>query len=131
LDGYDFDFLPIRKRPEALTFWNVDNPTVSDSLERFNPNVIQVHGYASRTNWRVARWTKKYERPLMIYSDSNSRSHTPAWKRGLKRAVVGYFYRHVDGAIYVGDNNYAYHARYGVPPQRLFPGVLPVDRAAL
>jgi glycosyltransferase involved in cell wall biosynthesis len=131
LEGYEFEFLPIRKRPENMTFWSVDNPTVGDALSRFNPDVVQVYGYASRTNWRVARWSKAHRRPLMIYSDSNVQGSTAAWKRGLKRAIVGYFYRQMDGAFYVGNNNYAYHADYGIPADRLFPGMLPVDMAAL
>jgi glycosyltransferase involved in cell wall biosynthesis len=131
LEGYEFDFLPITRRPKSKSFWGLDNPRVVDALNVFNPDVVKLYGYASRTNWRVARWTRTHRKPLMIYSDSNDRGAVPVWKRALKRAIVGYFYRHVDGAFYVGDNNFAYHARYGIPAQRLFYGMLPVDRSAL
>lgn len=131
LEGYDYEILPIAKSPERMTFWNIDNPSVAEALRNFDPNVVLVHGYASRTNWRVARWAKRSACPLMIYSDSNSRAKISTWKNVIKRAVVGYFYSHVDGAIYVGSSNYAYHARYGVPRQRLFPGTMPVNRSAL
>jgi glycosyltransferase involved in cell wall biosynthesis len=45
--------------------------------------------------------------------------------------VVSNFYSYVDGAMFVGDNNFRYHLQYGIPPDRLFPGVLPVDRQML
>jgi glycosyltransferase involved in cell wall biosynthesis len=44
-----------------------------------------------------------------------------------KRAIVGWFYRDVDGALFVGDNNKAYHKSFGIPDDRLFPGSLPID----
>ncbi|MCU1286849.1 MAG: hypothetical protein JWO13_3199 [Acidobacteriales bacterium] len=131
LEGYNYEFLPIKKRPNSMSFWELDNPTAVEALNNFDPNVVLVHGYASRTNWRVARWTKNSRKPLLIYSDSNSGQSIPAWKRMAKRVIVGFFYRHVDGALYVGDNNYAYHSQYGIPKGRLFRGTLPVDRTAL
>jgi glycosyltransferase involved in cell wall biosynthesis len=130
--GYEHEFLPIRRRPERLDFWQVDNPGVGEALTRFDPHVVKVFGYAHRTNWRVARWTRRHRRPLMLFSDSNVHER-PAqwWRRRLKQAVVGYYYRHVDGALCVGTNNRAYHQQYGLPPERLFPGAFPIDAARL
>jgi glycosyltransferase involved in cell wall biosynthesis len=127
LEGYQYEFLPIAKRPTKLNFWQVDNPTVARALDSFQPDVIQVFGYAYRTNWRVARWTKRAGKPLLIYSDSNARAIAPLWKRLPKQVIVREFYRNVDGALYVGDNNREYHRRYGIPDDRLFAGMYPVD----
>lgn len=131
LEGYDHEFLPIDRRPQRLGFWEVDNPTVSDALDRFNPDVVQVFGYARRTNWRAARWTRRNRRPLMLYSDSNASRKIPLWKKAPKEIIVRYFYNRVDGALFVGDNNFQYHRHYGLPADRLFPGVLPIDRNRL
>src|SRR5438128_2569546 len=49
LEGYDFAFLPIRKRPQSMSFWALDNPSVGGALDDFDPDVVQVYGYASRT----------------------------------------------------------------------------------
>ncbi len=131
LEGYDYEFLPIDRRPERLGFWEVDNPTVGDALDRFNPDVVQVFGYARRTNWRVARWTRRNRKPLMLYSDSNASRKIPLWKKAPKEIIVRYFYNRVDGALFVGDNNFQYHRHFGLPSDRLFPGVLPIDRKRL
>ncbi|HXD31068.1 MAG TPA: glycosyltransferase family 4 protein [Pyrinomonadaceae bacterium] len=131
LDGYGHEFLPIRQRPKQLAFWEVDNPTVGEALDRFAPDVVKVFGYAHRTTWRVAKWASVRRKPLLLYSDSNDRARPPIWKQILKRPIVSRFYSHVDGALFVGNNNFAYHRRYGLPPERLFRGSLPIDQAQL
>jgi len=132
LEGYDHEFLTIARRPERLGFWRVDNPSVGLALDRFQPDVVKILGYAHRTNWRVGRWARQNHRPLMLYSDSNSQIVRPLWKRFVKHLIVGKFYKaYVDGAFFVGENNRRYHANYGVPSQRLFRGVLPVEAQRL
>ena len=127
LEGYAHEFLPVAHRPQRLGFWEVDNPSVGTALDRFQPDVATVFGYACRTNWRTAFWARRHHRPLLLYSDSNSLVMPAWWKRALKSAVVNGFYRYVDGALFIGENNRAYHARYGVPEDRLFPGVYPIE----
>lgn len=127
LEGYRSEFLPVSRRPKRFRYWEVDNSGVARVLDEFDPDVVQVCGYAHRTNWRVAAWARRRGTPLLLYSDSNAAAPTPWWKRLPKRLIVGRFYAHVDGALYVGENNLAYHLRYGLPRGRLFRGVLPVD----
>jgi glycosyltransferase involved in cell wall biosynthesis len=131
VEGYEHEFLPIDREPEKLTFSTVDNPTVSNALSAFDPHVIKLFGYAYRTNWRAATWARSRRRPLLIYSDSNLRARRPLLRRLMRAPAVRAFYRMVDGAMFVGDNNRAYHARYGIPADRLFEGMLPVDRDRL
>jgi glycosyltransferase involved in cell wall biosynthesis len=132
IDGYSHEFLPIRRRPQSSGFWEIDNPSVGAALDRFNPDVVKIFGYAHRTSWRVARWARRNSRPLLLYSDSNAQVVPAWWKRAIKDGIVHHFYKaYVDGALFVGDNNCSYHRRYGVASDRLFPGVLPIDRGML
>lgn len=131
LDGYDHSFLPIGRRPRRLGFWEVDNPRIANVLDTYNPDVVQVFGYAHRTNWRAAYWAHKRRKPLMLISDSNAGEPRSFWKIIAKRLIVGHFYRRVDGAFYIGENNYKYHRQYGLPADRLFQGLLPIDRLRL
>ena len=131
LEGYAHEFLPIARRPERLGFWDLDNPAVTMALDRFEPDVVMVFGYACRTNWRAAFWARRNHRPLLLYSDSNSLARPTWWKRAAKSLVVKAFYGYVDGALYIGENNRVYHSRYGVPDHRLFPGVYPIERRRL
>lgn len=131
LEGYAHEFLPIARRPQRLGFWRVDNPSVGVALDRFQPAVLMVFGYAHRTCWRAASWARQHHRPLLLYSDSNSLASPAWWKRALKTVVVNTFYSYVDGALFIGENNRLYHASYGLPPERLFAGVYPIERRRL
>jgi glycosyltransferase involved in cell wall biosynthesis len=131
LDGYAWEFLPGKQDVNWLGFRGCDNPSISSALDGYRPDVVQVVGYAHRTMWRTVGWCRKNRIPVLLGSDSNAGAHRPFWKRLAKRIVVGAFYRKVDGAFFVGDNNYAYHSRYGIPKDRLFPGALPIDQQRL
>src|SRR5262249_21146220 len=131
VDGYEHEFLPIARRPTRFDFWDLDNPQVGLALDRFDPDVVQVFGYVQRTNWRVAAWTHRQRKPLLLFSDSNARARTVWWKWVAKQIVVRRFYSYLSGAFYIGDNNLAYHLRYGLPRERLFPGMYPIDRDRL
>jgi glycosyltransferase involved in cell wall biosynthesis len=131
LEGYDHEFLPIARRPERLGFWEVDNPAVGEALDRFDPDVVQVFGYAHRTNWRVVRWARRRRKRVLYVSDSNARAESGWLRRAMKQAVVRHFYSYVDAALFVSRDNRAYHRRYGVADDRLFRWVLPIDRERL
>jgi glycosyltransferase involved in cell wall biosynthesis len=131
LEGYAHEFLPIAKRPERLGFWEVDNPRVGAALAQFDPDVVKIYGYARRTNWRVARWAKKRGKRLLMMTDSSIVSRAASWKRLAKELVVRRFYRYLDGALYISQNNFDYHRHFGLPAERLFRSRFPIDRARL
>lgn len=127
LDGYEYEFLPVQGDANARGFWNVDCPAIGQALERFVPDLVQVFGYGIRANWRAARWAKRRGKPMILFSDSNVSAPRAAWKRAAKQIFVRQFYRYVDGAFCVGDNNRNYHRQYGVPEERLFDGGFPIE----
>lgn len=130
LKGYDHEFLPADPAADFVDDPKLDNPIIGERLDAFDPDVVKVFGYSHKTTKRVADWAQRRRKPLMLYSDSNIKAQ-PFWKAILKRPLVGAFYRKVDGALYVGDNNLAYHRFFGLPADRLFEGCLPVDRQRL
>jgi len=127
LDGYSWEFLAERKSAAFLPFFSVDNPSVGQALAGFNPAVVLIHGYSHRTMWRTVRWCNQNGVPVMMSSDSNGSAKRSVWKRIVKSAVVGHFYRHLDGAYSTGENNRIYHQQYGIPGSRLFNGTMPID----
>jgi len=127
LEGYAHEFLPIRRRPRRISFFEVDNPAVAERLAAFAPQALLVHGYGCRTMWRAVRWAERARVPALLSSDSHAGAPVAAWKRPFKSLLVGRFYAKLAGALAVGDNNLAYHRRFGLPQERIFPGVLPAD----
>ncbi|MGH9441726.1 MAG: glycosyltransferase family 4 protein [Thermoanaerobaculia bacterium] len=131
LDGYEHEFLPIRRAPTQINFRQIDNPAVGEALARFDPGVVAVHGYALKTTLRAIFWGRRNARPVLLVSDSSVSTPVTLWKKPLKRLFVRAIYRRLDGAMTIGDRNRAYHVEHGMPGDRLFPGALPVDAARL
>jgi len=130
-EEYDHEFLSLRRPISERTFWSVDNPGMSEALDAFSPHVVFLFGYMFRSYWRAALWARRNGVPLMLYSDANHARRRPRHVQLAKEVVVRGFYRLVDGAFAVGDNNRAYHRYYGIPDDRLFDGMLPIDRQRL
>jgi glycosyltransferase involved in cell wall biosynthesis len=131
LDGYQFEFLETANEARAYTFFAVDNPGVSAALKRYRPDIALIHGYAHRTMWRTVRWCNRNRVAVLLISDSSGAAGRSLWKRAAKAIVVRYFYRRLDGVFSTGDNNRNYHRQFGIPEDRIFAGVLPVDCARL
>jgi len=129
LDGYDYEFLPIDKRPSDLGFFSIDNPTVGQRLGDFSPDAVWIHGYSHRTSWRTYLWALKHRRKILYFGDSELLSPRGIKARLFKRAVLPYFFSRCDAFLTIGDNNEAYYRHYGVPDRRMFRGSFPVDIA--
>ena len=126
-EGYEHEFLPSQQPPTKINFCRSTTPA-SGALWNGSIRVfVCVHGYAQRTLWRAIGWARDRRRPVLS-------TETPA--RPARRGTSGSEKRRghgdlsgFDGAMAVGDRNREYHRRFGMPEERLFPGVLPVERS--
>jgi glycosyltransferase involved in cell wall biosynthesis len=126
LDGYEHEFLPIPKRPESLSFFQIDNPDVAQRLEAFQPDVVWIHGYSHRTSWRALKWARGRAK-VLYFGDSELLSQR-GWKaKAAKRLIVPRYFRRCDGFLTIGDNNEAYYRHYGVDDRKMFRGSFPID----
>lgn len=126
LQGYDSEFLPIRRRPRKLGFFDIDNPAVNARLSEFGPDAVWVHGYGHRTSWRVLRWAQRRAR-VLYFGDSELLSRRGRLATIIKRLLLPRFFRRCDGFLTIGDHNEAYYRLYGVPPERMHRAAFPVD----
>jgi glycosyltransferase involved in cell wall biosynthesis len=127
LDGYDSEFLAIRRRPKSLRFFEIDNPRVAERLAIFAPDAVWVHGYACRTAWRVLRWARRNSIAVLYFGDSELLSQRGCVAKFCKRVVVPRFFRQCDGFLTIGDNNEDYYRHYGVPDAKMYRGSFPID----
>ena len=128
LEGYEHEFLPIARRPETLTFSQVDNPDVGKRLEAWQPDAVWVHGYGHKTSWRVMRWARG-RAAILYFGDSELLSARSLKARILKRLVLPHFFARCDGFMTIGDQNEAYYRHYGVPAEKFYRGSFPIDSA--
>ena len=126
LEGYDYQFLPIRRRPESLSYREIDNPQVTERLSAFGPDAVWVHGYGHRTSWRVLRWAKGRARAL-YFGDSELLAPRKLLSRLMKRLVLPHFFARCDGFLTIGDNNEDYYRYYGVSDTKMYRGCFPID----
>lgn len=126
LEGYESEFLPISRRPSALTFFEVDNPQVAERLSAFDPDAVWIHGYGQRTLWRVLRWAHG-RAAVLFFGDSELLARRGSVAKIGKRLVLPWFFRRCDGFLTIGDNNEAYYRHYGVPDEKMYRGCYPID----
>jgi glycosyltransferase involved in cell wall biosynthesis len=126
LEGYEHEFVPIRRPPRHHGFWEIDNPSIGRRLESFAPHAMWLHGYGQRSCWRALRWARGRS-AVIHYGDSELIRPRALVRRALKRLIVTQFFRRCDAFITVGDNNERYYEHYGVPRSRMFRGACPID----
>lgn len=77
--------------------------------------LIVLDGYADLTRLLLLRWARKQNIPVVLRGDSNIHSETglPAWKKNLKKQVVGWAIRQAAGIMPMGSCGQAYFDLYG------------------
>ena len=105
----------------------IDAPGLAPSLERFNPDLVLVHGYAQPLARRTAAWARSRGIRLAMISDAGLHTKRTPLRKLVKALFLRHLFRGVDAFLTVGDRNEAYYRAYGVPDERMFRATFPVD----
>ena len=94
------------------------------ALERFNPAVVVVPGWASPAAWAAMQWCTQRRVAMVCMSESTSYDETPAaWKRMLKSRLVRLF-----SAAFVGGQRHVENlTQLGFAAERISFGYDAVD----
>ncbi len=120
LSGYEHVILPEAERIRALTFGDVDNPSLGPALSAFAPDAVLIHGYTLRTMLRALAWCRRRGVPALMISDSSLHSGTSRPMRVLKRALLPLVFRQFSAFLAIGDKNQTYLETYGARPKQIF-----------
>ena len=131
LGGYAHEFLPEADNIKESGFLKINNPSVVAILKDFNPDVVQLHGYAQLTLLRTLVWCKIKHIPVLLWSDSSLLFRRARWKLLIKDMFLPKLLGLFNGVLSTGDNNTAYYSNYGVKPARIFRCPFTVDEALL
>jgi 1,2-diacylglycerol 3-alpha-glucosyltransferase len=94
------------------------------ALERFNPAVVVVPGWASPAAWAAMQWCTERRVAMVCMSESTSYDETPAaWKSMLKGRLVRLF----SAALVGGQRHVENLTQLGFPPDRIALGYDAVD----
>lgn len=127
LTGYRSKFLPEAENIDGSGFWSINNPSVTQALEEFRPQVVQLHGYAQLTLLRALFWCRRKGVPALLWSDSSLLYQRNFLKRQLKKIVVSLLMRQFKAVLTVGDNNEDYYRYYGVSAERMYRCPFTID----
>jgi glycosyltransferase involved in cell wall biosynthesis len=131
LDGYANEFLPEAEAIRETGLWAVNNPSIIQALTAFDPQVVQLHGYAQLTLLRALVWCRWKQIPVLLWSDSSLLFQRRRIKSLIKRPLLSLLMRQFSGVLSTGDNNEAYYRHYGVPEEKLHRCPFTVDEALL
>jgi glycosyltransferase involved in cell wall biosynthesis len=126
LSGYEYEFLPRRRRAVRQGFFAIDSPKLPARLDAFSPHAVWIHGYGFRVSWRALRWAQRRAAAL-FFGDCELLRPRSRWVRAMKAVVVREFFRRCSAFITIGDRNEEYYAHYGVPREKMFRGACPID----
>lgn len=131
LGGYEYEFLPEADSIKESGLMKINNPSIVAALKTFDPDVVQLHGYAQLTLLRALVWCKLKRIPVLLWSDSSLLFKRAQWKQFLKDWLLPMLIRQFHGVLSTGDNNSAYYQRYGVKSDRIFRCPFTVDETLL
>jgi glycosyltransferase involved in cell wall biosynthesis len=131
LSGYGYMFLPEADGIHETGFIKINNPSINRELKKFNPHVVQLHGYAQMTLLRALLWCKFKHIPVLLWSDSSLLFKRTYWKQVFKNLVLPKLLSLFDGVLSTGDNNAAYYLRYGIKSEQIFRCPFTIDEDLL
>lgn len=105
----------------------IDAPSLEVELDVFQPHVVVVYGYWQKLQRRAMRWCHSNQRKILMISDSETRRKQPLHIRAMKRVVLPWIYRGVDGFLTTGNSNEDHYQMYGVAPDKLFRSPFSID----
>jgi glycosyltransferase involved in cell wall biosynthesis len=130
LAGYDSIFLGERHRTRTVGgFWSLVCPELVWEIRRQRYDVVWVHGQQFAADVLAFALAKLRGLAVLTRGDTHLGLPSAPLKRLLRRGVLGFQYRHIDGFLAVGSNNHDYYRALGVPAARIFRVPFSVDNA--
>ena len=119
LSGYPYDSLSnTASNPGTRNFNGIINPDLTDKINEWEPDGILIYGWAHQSHLKALRYYKN-KIPVYFRGDSTILVEQKGINKYLKYIFLRWVYSHVDHAFYVGKNNKAYFAKYGLKDEQL------------
>lgn len=119
LDGYASTFVEnVSSDPGTHHFSGIDNPGIIDAIKEYAPDGLLVYGWNYKTHLRALRYFHG-RIPIFFRGDSTLLDETGGPRTWIRRAVLYWVYRHIDVALYVGQNNRSYYKTHGLDDDQL------------
>jgi len=128
LSGYPYKFLDTASGATPVTPVRCRlRERLRDRMRTQGVRALWVQGWQVAAYWQAVREARAAGAEVWLRAESNDLAPLPAWKRPLKRALLGWLFDHVDRFLYIGSANKRLYRTFGVPDSRLYPAPYAVD----
>lgn len=119
LEGYSFEFLENTAKEQGSHHFNgIINPDIIEKIQAYNPHCLLVYGWAFKSHLKVMRYFKN--KISIVFRGDSTLLDTQNFVNRIKRKIIlKWVYSHVNKALYVGTNNYAYFKSFGLKSNQL------------
>ena len=127
LEGYSYEFLEnIAVKPGSHHYSGINNPTIINSIQKYEPNIILIFGWNFKSHLKCIRYFKN-KVPIFFRGDSTLLNEKPGFKTIARRILLSWVYRHIDYALYTGQHNKQYFLKHGLNESQLIYAPHAVD----
>ena len=121
LEGYEAVFVEnVSARPGAGHFTGIRNKDLIPQIDACNPDALLLIGWSFHSHLQVLRHYKGRKK-VLFRGDSNLLDEAPGFslKKTLRRLALKWVLKHIDIALYTGEDNRQYYIRHGVAQKKL------------
>ena len=119
LEGYDYTFVNnVSKMPGSHSYKGIINPTLNKEIEAWGATTLLVYGWAFKSHLKCLQYFKG-KIPIFFRGDSTLQDETNVLKKTFKKIFLHWVYRHINLALYVGEQNKKYFLHYGLKNNQL------------
>ncbi len=128
LSGYPHRFLTAVEGSTPAAFWKCRlQESLRDRLRASGASALWIQGWQVAAYWQAVWEARAAGVEVWLRGESNDLAPQPTWKRGLKRAQLGWLFHRVDRFLYIGAANRRLYQNFGVTESRLYPAPYAVD----
>ena len=129
MEGYSYGFVNnISPQPGSHHFKGIDNPALIEEIETWQADAILIYGWNFKSHLRAMRYFHK-KIPVIFRGDSTLLDRESSLKEIIKKLILNWVYRHVDMALYVGEENRKYFKYAGLKESQLVFAPHAIDNA--
>jgi len=130
LKGYPHRFLKVNENWDVNRFWGVRlAESLGPMIREKGVRAVWLQGWQVAAYWQAVRQVTAAGASVWLRGESNDMAPRPAWKRRLRRAVLGQLFRRVDHFLCIGSANRRMYEGMGVQGDRLHMAPYCVDNA--
>lgn len=121
LDGYAKEFVEnVSPNPGAGHFSGIINKDLIKRIDQFNPDALMVYGWSFKSHLQVLRHYKGRKK-IIFRGDSNLLDEKPglSFTKIVRRLSLTWILKHIDFALYTGEDNRQYYLRHRVAQRQL------------